>query len=197
MAVCDGAIFKGSYVDKTAYHTEGTLNYQDPSKLQYGQVIDVTKQAPGAFKTMPEGTKIQTLEGTRTVQQGEVVALDHAGNPYATTPANIAKRNTGFSVEAQKELLALQGVELKRTMFHGERGDSYKAIETEINGEPHYKVFDWGSEDFADVYPTIDTQEGAQSWLLNNWNKGQLSKGELPSSYGDSFSAQVFRETRY
>lgn len=109
MAVCDGAIFKGSYVDKAAFHANGALNYQDPTKLQYGQVVDVTKQAPGAFKVMPEGTKIQTLEGTRTVQAGEVVALDHAGNPYATTPANIVKRNTGFSVSAEKELLAQQG----------------------------------------------------------------------------------------
>ena len=104
MAVCDGAIFKGSYVDKTAYHAKGALNYQDPAKLQYGQVVDVTKQAPGAFKVMPEGTKIQTLEGTRTVQAGEVVALDHNGNPYATTPQNIVKRNTGFSESAAETL---------------------------------------------------------------------------------------------
>ena len=104
MAVCDGAIFKGSYVDKTAFHTDGALNYQDPTKLQYGQVVDVTKQAPGAFKVVPEGTKIQTLEGTRTVQTGEVVALDHNGNPYATTPQNILKRNTGFSEGAAETL---------------------------------------------------------------------------------------------
>ncbi len=109
MAVCDGAIFKGSYVNTADFKANGALNYQDPTKLQYGQVVDVTKQAPGAFKVMPEGTKIQTLEGTRTVQQGEVVALDHAGNPYATTPANIAKRNTGFSFNAKKFLANEQG----------------------------------------------------------------------------------------
>ncbi|MCM1004636.1 MAG: hypothetical protein NC408_09910, partial [Candidatus Gastranaerophilales bacterium] len=28
----------------------------------------------------------------------------HAGNPYATTPANILKRNTGFSAEGQSML---------------------------------------------------------------------------------------------
>lgn len=104
MAVCDGAIFKGSYVDKAAFHADGALKYQDPTKLQYGQVVDVTKQAPGAFKVMPEGTKIQTLEGTRTVQAGEVVALDHNGNPYATTAQNILKRNTGFSENAAETL---------------------------------------------------------------------------------------------
>ncbi len=104
MAVCDGAIFKGSYVDTPAYKTNGALKYQNPTELQYGKVVEVTKQAPGAFKIMPEGTKIQTLEGTRTVQAGEVVALDHAGNPYATTPANILKRNTGFTETALKQL---------------------------------------------------------------------------------------------
>ena len=104
MAVCDGAIFKGSYVNTSDFKTNGSLNYQDPTKLQYGQVVDVTKQAPGAFKVMPEGTKIQTLEGTRTVQQGEVVALDHAGNPYATTPKNILKRNTGFTEQGLANL---------------------------------------------------------------------------------------------
>ena len=104
MAVCDGAIFKGSYVKTSDFKANGALNYQDPANRQYGQVMDVTKQAPGAFKVMPEGTKIQTLEGTRTVQQGEVVALDHAGNPYATTPKNILKRNTGFTPQAEQTL---------------------------------------------------------------------------------------------
>lgn len=104
MAVCDGAIFKGSYVDTEVFHANQAMNYQDPSKLAYGEVVNVTKQAPGAFKVMPEGTKIQTLEGVRTVGEGEVVALDHAGNPYATTPANILKRNTGLSDNAMNTM---------------------------------------------------------------------------------------------
>ena len=104
MAVCDGAIFKGSYVDTEGFHASQALNYQDPANLTYGEVVNVTKQAPGAFKVMPEGTKIQTLEGVRTVGEGEVVALDHAGNPYATTPANILKRNTGLSDNAMNTM---------------------------------------------------------------------------------------------
>lgn len=110
MAVCDGAIFKGSYVDTQAYKASGAQNYQNPSGLEYGKVVDVTKQAPGGFKVMPEGTKIKTLEGVRTVQKGEVVALDHAGNPYATTPANIVKRNEGLDSYA---FGALQKVDQK------------------------------------------------------------------------------------
>ena len=121
MAVCDGAIFKGSYVNTSDFKANGALNYQDPTKLQYGQVVDVTKQAPGAFKVLPEGTKIQTLEGTRTVQKGEVVALDHAGNPYVTTPANVLKRNTGFTDRglyklAQVDYDAASLVKVKETM---------------------------------------------------------------------------------
>ncbi len=104
MAVCDGAIFRGSYVDTQGFKANQALNYQDPSKLAYGEVVNVTKQAPGAFKVVPEGTKIQTLEGVRTVGKGEVVALDHAGNPYATTPANILKRNIGLSDNAMRTL---------------------------------------------------------------------------------------------
>lgn len=107
MAVCDGAIFNGSYVDTAAYKSSGSLSYQNPTSLEYGKVVNVTKQAPGSFTVLPEGTTVQTLEGPRTVQAGEVVALDHAGNPYVTTPANILKRNTGFSPATQELLDSL------------------------------------------------------------------------------------------
>lgn len=93
MAVCDGGIFKGSYVDQTSLKTNGQLNYQDPTTLEYGKVMDVTKQAPGGFKIVDAGTKVNTLEGVRTVKAGEVVAVDHAGNPYVTPASNILKRN--------------------------------------------------------------------------------------------------------
>lgn len=76
-AICDGNVFKGSYVDQAAYKASGAQNYQDPTKLTYGQRIKVTKQAPGEFKVMPEGTKVKTVsEGVQTVQKGQVVALD-------------------------------------------------------------------------------------------------------------------------
>ncbi len=93
MAVCDGQIFKGSYVDSSAYKAGGQLNYQDPTSLDYGKIINVTKQAPGAFTIAPEGTQVQTLEGAATVGKGQVIAVDHAGNPYVTTAANVLKRN--------------------------------------------------------------------------------------------------------
>ena len=93
MAVCAGDVFEGSYVDSLTFKGKGELNYQKPSSLEYGKVIDVTKQAKGAFKKVPVGTKVQTLEGITEVQEGQVIAVDHAGNPYVTPVSNILKRN--------------------------------------------------------------------------------------------------------
>ncbi len=99
MAVCDGSVFNGSYVDTAAFKTSGQLNYQNPANLEYGKIVDVTKQAPGAFKMAPAGTKVQTLEGVRTIGDGEVIAVDHTGSPYVTTAKNILKRNIPIDTE--------------------------------------------------------------------------------------------------
>ncbi len=109
MAVCDGAIFKSSYVKDLK-----AMDYQDPSKLAYGEVSTFTKQAPGAFKVMPEGTKIQTLEGVRTVGKGEVVAIDHAGNPYASPAATVLGKNTGFSDNAMNTMYELDAAAVEK-----------------------------------------------------------------------------------
>lgn len=103
MAVCDGAIFKASYVDTPAF-AKGQLVYQDPAKLPYGEVIKFTKQAPGAFTVLPEGTQVQTLEGVATVNNGDVVAIDVLGNPYVSDAPRIIKRNMDFTPEALKIL---------------------------------------------------------------------------------------------
>lgn len=93
MAVCNGDIFNGSYVDTAGFKSNGALNYQNPSTLPYGKVVNVTKQAPGGFIDAPLGTRVNTFEGMRTVGMDDVIAMDHAGNPYVTTKANILKRN--------------------------------------------------------------------------------------------------------
>ena len=105
MAVCDGGVFRASYVNTAEFKNNGSLNYVDPATQNYGQVLNVTKQAPGSFQVAPEGTKIMTLEGPRTVKAGEVVAFDAQGNPYATPVSNILKRNTGLSDNAMENLL--------------------------------------------------------------------------------------------
>ena len=103
MAVCDGAIFKASYVDTPAF-AKGQLAYQDPAKLPYGEVVKFTKQAPGAFTVLPEGTQVQTLEGVATVNNGDVVAIDVLGNPYVSDAPRVIKRNMDFTPEALKIL---------------------------------------------------------------------------------------------
>lgn len=92
MAVCDGGIFSGSYVDSGAFKT-GELKYQKPTELEYGKIVEVTKQAKGAFKIVEEGTKVATLEGVTSVKEGQVIAIDHEGNPYVQTMNSILKRN--------------------------------------------------------------------------------------------------------
>ena len=65
MAVREGGIFKGSYVDTQSFKADGTLSYQDPTKIAYGQRVQVTKQAPGTVIVgAPEGTKFQTVSLT-------------------------------------------------------------------------------------------------------------------------------------
>lgn len=99
MAVCDGGVFKTSYVDQAAFKANGTQNYLDPANLKPGEVINATKQAKGSFIVVEEGTTIQTLEGPRTVKAGKVVSIDAQGNPYVSPASNIVKRNTDFSNE--------------------------------------------------------------------------------------------------
>lgn len=111
MAVCDAEIFSGSYVDTAAFKSSGALNYQNPAKLEYSQIVNVTKQAPGSFKSVLTGTKVQTLEGVQTVNDGQVIAIDHAGNPYVTPASNIAKRNV--PLEGYEELFGRLTVQNK------------------------------------------------------------------------------------
>ena len=182
MAVCDGAIFKGSYVNTADFKANGALNYQDPAKLQYGQVVDVTKQAPGAFKVMPEGTKIQTLEGTRTVQQGEVVALGHAGNPYATTPANIAKRNTGFTFNGKKSLAEQQGFKYLGRDWEHDHYDHWEKYYYTRNGE--YKCYD-GNFSYSNKASDQYYKEYKEFYINNSIKGYELRRQAEESSFYD------------
>ena len=98
-AVCDGEVFEGSYVDTKKYKN-GILEYQSPKSIEYGKMIEVTKQAPGSFAALPVGTKVQTLEGDRTISKGDVLTFDHKKNPYIQKAERVLSRNQGFSDEA-------------------------------------------------------------------------------------------------
>ena len=132
MAVCDGGIFKGSYVERAGFETNGQKNYVDPSSVEYGKVIDVTKQAPGAFKVVPEGTKVATLEGEVEVKAGQVVALDHEGNPYVTTVSNILKRNEGLSTEALTKLRQVDQKAFDNYIIAKDGGQTLANYKTEL-----------------------------------------------------------------
>ena len=132
MAVCDGGIFKGSYVDRAGFESNGQKNYVDPSSVEYGKVIDVTKQAPGACKVVPEGTKVATLEGEVEVKAGQVVALDHEGNPYVTTVSNILKRNEGLSTEALTKLRQVDQKSFDNYIIAKDGGQTLANYKTEL-----------------------------------------------------------------
>lgn len=92
MAVCDGEVFAGSYVDTSAFKADGSLNYQNPTSLEYGKVINATKQAFGEFKMVELGTEVQTLEGINIIDPGEIISIDHAGNPYVVMMAKQSQK---------------------------------------------------------------------------------------------------------
>lgn len=92
MAVCDGEVFAGSYVDTAAFKADGTLNYQNPTNLEYGKVINATKQAFGEFKMVELGTEVQTLEGVNVIDPGEIISIDHEGNPYVVMMAKQSQK---------------------------------------------------------------------------------------------------------
>ena len=83
------ADFFDTYVDEAKLAANGTKEYIDPAKLQAGQQITVTKEAPAKFKIVPEGTKYvgkETLPGTvDQVQPKSVLRIDGFDSPYQST----------------------------------------------------------------------------------------------------------------
>lgn len=83
------ADFFDSYVDEAKFAANGTKEYIDPAKLEAGQAITVTKEAPAKFKIVPEGTKYvgkETLPGTvDQVQPKSVLRIDGFDSPYQST----------------------------------------------------------------------------------------------------------------
>lgn len=110
MDVCDGDVFKNSYIHKNVVDSNEVMTHIDPAELQYGQIIDVTKQqASGSFKILPVGTKVKTPKGIQTVNEGQVVVLDSTtGEPYVTAYQNILEWNTKFTKKGLKDLAQLE-----------------------------------------------------------------------------------------
>jgi hypothetical protein len=81
----EGAEFFDTYVDNNILKTSGVKSYVDPSKLDAGQIIGVSKEAPARFKIVPEGTKYVGAEGPGVVQPKSVLRIDGQGRPYQST----------------------------------------------------------------------------------------------------------------
>ena len=82
--------FAETYVDYGKFANGGGKNYVDPTTLEVGKTVNVTKQAPGHFKVMPEGTKYLSAEAGKglelhTLQPKSVMRFDNQGRPYQST----------------------------------------------------------------------------------------------------------------
>ena len=91
-AVCASSIFDKSY-GSTESFLSGNFKYAESANLSPTEYINATKQAKSSFVELPDGTKIQTLEGVRTVKPNEVVAIDVEGNSYVQPKATFLKKN--------------------------------------------------------------------------------------------------------
>ena len=109
-AVCASNIFDKSY-GTTESFTSGNFEYASSTDLSPKEYINATKQAKSSFVEVAEGTKVQTLEGVRTVGADDVVAIDVEGNPYVQPKATFMKKNVvSGTVEANSvSSMAIKG----------------------------------------------------------------------------------------
>lgn len=109
-AVCASNIFEKSYGTTSSFES-GNFEYSKVDSLSTDSYINATKQAKSSYTVAPEGTKVQTLEGIRTVGADDVVALDVEGNPYIQPKATFIKKNDlGEIIEPVSNLeLVLRG----------------------------------------------------------------------------------------
>ncbi len=101
-AVCKGSVFEKTYVNKAEFDATGAKSYLKPTEQTYGQVIEAVKQAPMKYVEAKTGTQVVTEEGTVTVKEGDVVAIDVEGNPYVMPKSKFVARSVaGDSIESK------------------------------------------------------------------------------------------------
>lgn len=98
----DPDLMRETYVDK-----ETGKYLIETGQLEAGKPpVDAIKRAKGGCLIMPAGTKVHTLETIKNnlppveVRPGQVVALDHKGNPYVQDVTQMLKRNKPTSDES-------------------------------------------------------------------------------------------------
>ena len=65
-------------------------------------------EVPSAYKVVPEGTEINTKEGKRVVQKGEIVVYDTDGDPYVMPLKNFLKRQAPMTGDAESQAVYAQ-----------------------------------------------------------------------------------------
>ena len=80
--------------------------HQSLSKPGKANAMEIVKdQVPSAYKIVKPGTEIQTKEGPRVVQDGEIVVYDTDGDPYVMPKKNFLKRQEPLKGDAESEAL--------------------------------------------------------------------------------------------
>ncbi|MEI8390217.1 MAG: hypothetical protein WCG23_10085 [bacterium] len=131
-AVGDYDIMHDTYIRKDTgkYLRETPMKPGDPP-------IDVVKKAKGGVLVMPNGTEVHTLETIAankppvTITTGNVIMLDHKGNPYVGDIEKVfVKKNVPTSPKAEKLFEAAQKFIETRKQAMKELGEEAKpAIE--------------------------------------------------------------------
>ena len=100
--------------------------YDTPAGKEYAFEIH-KDEVPSAYKLVYEGTEVQTKEGTRVVQKGEVVVYDTDGDPYVMPLKNFLKRQAPMegNTESQAVYEQLQAAQKNGTDIPAELMSSY------------------------------------------------------------------------
>lgn len=178
-AVCDPKVFSKTYVN-------GNGSYDAMKGIKPGETISATKKAVGGFEIVPEGTKVNTLEGEVIVKRGQAVMYDVDGNPYVgDIEKSLLKRNVPVGDKAAEAFEKLrtrklwtpepQTVEQARNLVLSEMPDKLKAEATELFNKyaevRHYdgqKYVRYSSEyDHKDAYMFLDQVDEVKLDILS------------------------------
>ena len=112
----EGVEFLETYVDYNKFANGGTKSYVDPTTLEAGKATSVTKQAPGHFKVMAEGTEYIGAEGPGVLQPKSVMRFDNQGRPYQSTVEFMFKKFQNLTPE---QIAMLKSVDPEAAVKYG------------------------------------------------------------------------------
>jgi len=130
----DPDLMRETYVDKA------TGKYLiETGQLEAGMPpVDAIKRAKGGCLIMPAGTKVHTLETIKhnlppvEVAPGQVVALDHKGNPYVQDISQMLKRNKPTDAKSEQMFEMMKDFVQCRNELSEEYGANTPAYDTHL-----------------------------------------------------------------